>query len=223
VKPDVPRYRFLLCDLDNTLYPPDAGVLNAVGRRIVRYIVDSLDVSPDEAEQLKAHYYRQYGTTMRGLILHHGIDPEDYLTFVHDVPLEEFIQPNPDLDSMLASIPLRKAVFTNADGEHARRVLDVLGVGRHFEWIVDVSDFGFNSKPHLSAYHRTLDILDTRADECIMADDSAENLAPAKSMGMLTVLVGIESPPESVSRDGADMHIPNILQLADAIGPWLES
>jgi putative hydrolase of the HAD superfamily len=221
VKLDVPRYRFLLCDLDNTLYPPDSGLMSAVGRRMNRYIVERIGVPPDEAEQLKLQYYREYGTTMRGLILHHGIDPEDYLAFVHDVLLEGYIGPNPYLDSMLASIPLRKAVFTNADGEHARRVLDVLGVRHHFEWIVDVSDFGFNSKPHLTAYHRTLDILDTRPDECIMADDSAENLAPAKAMGMLTVLVSDAVPISAPSRDGADVLITDILDLADAIQPWV--
>jgi putative hydrolase of the HAD superfamily len=214
-------YRFLLCDLDNTLYPPDSGVMPAVGRRMIRYIVERVDLPPDQAEQLKLQYYRQYGTTMRGLILHHGIDPEDYLAFVHDVPLEGYIGPNPDLNTMLSSIPLRKAVFTNADRVHAIRVLDLLGVRHQFERIVDVRDFGFNSKPHPSAYQRILDILDARPDECIMVDDSAENLAPAKALGMLTVLAGDGSPFCAPSRDGANVHITNILDLADAIRPWM--
>jgi len=223
MKKDNPRLRFLLCDLDNTLYPPDSGVMPAVGQRMIRYLVERVDLPPDEAEHLKLQYYRRYGTTMRGLILHHGIDPEDYLAFVHDVPLEGYIQPNPDLNTMLTGIHLRKAVFTNADREHAIRVLDLLGVRHHFERIVDVRDFGFNSKPHQSAYQCILDILDARPDECAMVDDSADNLAPAKALGMLTVLVGIESSPETVSRDGADMHIPNILDLADAIRPWVKT
>ena len=160
-----PGYRFLLCDLDNTLYPPDSGLMRAVGRRMVRYIVERVDVPPQDAERLKLEYYQQYGTTMRGLILHHGIDPEDYLAFVHDVPLEGYIQPNPDLNTMLTGIPLRKAVFTNADREHAIRVLDLLGVRHHFERIVDVRDFGFNSKPHLSPYQAILSVLDARPGE----------------------------------------------------------
>jgi putative hydrolase of the HAD superfamily len=217
-----PGYRFLLCDLDNTLYPPDSGLMAAVGRRMIRYIVERVNLPPDEAEQLKLEYYHKYGTTMRGLILHHGIDPEDYLAFVHDVPLENYIGPNPDLHTMLTRIPLRKAVFTNADGDHAMRVLDLLGVRHHFERIVDVRDFGFNSKPHPSAYQRMLDVLDTRPDECIMVDDSADNLAPAKDLGMLTVFVGNVSSPEAPSRDGADVHILDILDLADAIRPWIE-
>ncbi len=158
---------------------------------------------------------------MRGLILHHGIDAEDYLAFVHDVPLESLLQPNPKLEEMLSSIPLRKAVFTNADGEHARRVLDILGVRHHFERIIDVRDSEFNSKPHPSAYQRALDILDTRPDECVMVDDSADNLAPAKAMGMLTVLVGDDAPSSAFSQDGSDIYVADILDLADAIRPWI--
>jgi len=221
MKRDNPRLRFLLCDLDNTLYRPDSGLMPAVGQRMVRYIIEHVNLSPDDARQLKLQYYHQYGTTMRGLILHHGIDAEDYLAFVHDVPLGCYLQPNPGLDAMLSSLPLRKVVFTNADREHASRVLDILGVHRHFERIIDVRDFGFNSKPHPTAYHRILDILDTRPDECVMVDDSADNLAPAKALGMLTVIVGDESSPEVPPQDGADIYITDILDLADAIRPWI--
>ncbi len=213
--------RFLLCDLDNTLYPPDSGVMQTVGRLITRYIVERVGVPPDDAERLKHQYYRQYGTTMRGLILNHGIDPEDYLAFVHDLPLEQYIQSDPALDAMLASIPLRKAVFTNATREHAELVLDTLGVRHHFEQIIDVRDFSFNSKPHESAYRRILEILNARPGECILVDDAAHNLAPAKAMGIFTVLVGGGPLPAQVPQTEADICIANILHLADAIHPWL--
>jgi len=223
MKKGSPRLRFLLCDLDNTLYPPDSGVMPAVGQRMIRYITERLNLPSDDAQQLKFRYYHQYGTTMRGLILHHGIDAEDYLAFVHNVPLESYLQPNPKLEEMLTSIPLRKAVFTNADGDHARRVLDILGVCHHFERIIDVRDFGFNSKPHPIAYRRILDILDTRSDECVMVDDAADNLATAKAMGMLTVLVANGSSSGEPSKDGSDICITDILCLADAIQPWVKS
>jgi putative hydrolase of the HAD superfamily len=218
-----PRLRFLLCDLDDTLYPPNTGVMRALGRLIIRYMVERLDISPDDAERLKRRYYQQYGTTMRGLILNHGIDPDDYLAFVHDLPLEQYLQPNPALDAMLADIPLRKAIFTNADREHAGRVLDTLGVRHHFERIIDVRDLNFNSKPHQSAYRRILKMLDAHPHECILVDDAARNLAPARKMGIVTILVSSgSSPPESPS-DEADIHIADILHLADAIRPWLTS
>jgi putative hydrolase of the HAD superfamily len=222
MKSGSPRRRFLLCDLDNTLYPPDSGLMAAVAKRMLRYIVERVGIPADEAEQLKVDYYHRYGTTMRGLILHHGADPEDYLIFVHDVPLERFLQPDPNLDAMLEGIPLRKSVFTNAYREHARRVLAILGVDHHFERIIDVRDMGFDSKPHPNAYQRALDILGVRPDECIMADDSADNLVPARALGMLTVLVGNQSSLESASRNGADMNISDILDLARAIRPWIE-
>lgn len=216
-----PSFRFLLCDLDNTLYPSDTGVMLAVGRRMVRYIVERIGLPAHHAEQLKLQYYHRYGTTMRGLMLHHGIDPEDYLAFVHNVPLEQYIQPNPNLEAMLHSIPLRKVIFTNADSTHASRVLEALGVRHHFETIIDVREAGFNSKPHWSAYARALEILDARADECIMVEDTPGNLAPARALGMLTVLVSNQSSPESLSRDEADILITDILELGHAIRPWL--
>jgi putative hydrolase of the HAD superfamily len=121
---------------------------------------------------------------------------------------------------MLASIPLRKAVFTNSDREHAGRVLDTLEVRHHFERIIDVRDFGFYSKPHQSAYLRTLEILKAGADECFIVEDAAPNLAPAKAIGMVTVLVA--SNPESGEDwpDAVDIRIPDILDLAGAIGLW---
>jgi putative hydrolase of the HAD superfamily len=218
---DNPRFRFLVCDLDNTLYSPDSGVMPAMGQLIDRYMVERVGIPPEDVEGLKRLYYQQYGATMRGLILHHGIDPEDYLAFIHDLPLEQYIQPDPDLGAMLTGIPLRKAVFTNADREHAVRVLDTLGVRHHFEWIIDVHDFGLRSKPHPSAYLRILEVLAARADECILVEDASRNLAPAKAMGMLTVLVGGGSPPANALAEEADVCIPDILHLAEAIRPWV--
>jgi putative hydrolase of the HAD superfamily len=218
---DKPGFRFLLCDLDNTLYPADSGLMQAVGQRMVRYMIERVAVPPQDADRLKRQYYEQYGTTMRGLILHYGIDPEDYLAFVHDLPLKQYIQPNPGLGAMLGRLPLCKAVFTNADREHAERVLNVLGVRHHFERIIDVRDFGLLSKPHMNAYRRILEILDAQADECIIVEDMTQNLAPAKAMGMLTVLVADGSLPNESSWNGADVCIADILDLAEAIRPWI--
>jgi putative hydrolase of the HAD superfamily len=215
------RFRFLLCDLDNTLYPSRSGVMQMVGQLIARYMVERVGISPENVEPLKHQYYQGYGSTMRGLIMHHGIDPEDYLAFVHDLPLEQYIQPNPDLDAMLASIPLRKVIFTNADREHAERVLAILDVRHHFERIIDVRDFGLHSKPDRIAYSHILDTLSARPDECILVEDAVHNLAPAKAMGMLTVLVEDGSLPPDSSQQEFHIRIEDILQLAEIIRPWL--
>jgi putative hydrolase of the HAD superfamily len=217
-----PRIRFLVCDLDNTLYPSESGLMHAVGRLINRYMIDRVGLSPEDAERLRQRYYRRFGATMRGLVVHHAVDPEDYLAFVHNLPLERFIQANPALDAMLAKIPLRKSIFTNSTCEHAQRVLDILGIGRHFEHIVDVREFDFNSKPHPSAYRRMLQILDARPDECILVDDTIFNLAPAQAMGMVAVLIGNYAPVDERTIR-VDAHIEDILELADAIQPWLDT
>ncbi len=216
-----PRYRFLVCDLDDTLYPTSTGVMPAVGRLINRYMIERVGIAPDDAKVLRRLYFNRYGTTMRGLIVNYGIDPDDYLAFVHDLPLEEYLHPNPALDAMLAGIPLRKAVFTNASREHAGRVLGLLGVGRHFERIIDVRDFGYHSKPNPEAYQRILDILDARPSECIMVEDAARNLAPAKALGMAVVLVDSGAPLLDCASGEVDFCIPDILGLKEAIRPWL--
>ncbi len=217
-------YRFLVCDLDDTLYPTSAGIMPAVGRLINRYMIERVGIAPDDAKVLRRLYFNRYGTTMRGLIVNYGIDPDDYLAFVHAVPLEEYIRPNPALDAMLGSIPLRKVVFTNASREHADRVMGILGVGRHFERIVDVRDFGYYSKPNPEAYQAILDILDARPEECIMVEDAVRNLAPARALGMTVVLVDGGVPLLDCASGDEDMLcIRDILGLAEAIRPLLET
>ena len=214
-------FRFLVCDLDNTLYPANAGVMQAMGHLITCYLVEQMGIPPQEAGRLRQQYYQRYGTTLRGLILNHAIDREDFLAFVHALPLAPHVRPNPALDAMLPAIPLRKAVFTNASREHARRVLGLLGVGHHFEQIVDVRDFAFKSKPHPGSYLRLLEIVDARPTECILVEDSVRNLAPARAMGMTGVLVGNGSLSAHPVQQEADIHVQDILHLADAIRPLL--
>jgi putative hydrolase of the HAD superfamily len=147
-----PRLRYLILDLDDTLYPRRSGVMDLVNQRIGRYMVERLGFPPEQAEALRQRYYAQYGTTLRGLMEEYHIDPEDYLAYVHDVPLEDYLQPDPALDAMLARIPLTKVIFTNASEEHARRVLERLGVARHFPIILDVRRLDYCNKPDPEAY-----------------------------------------------------------------------
>ncbi|MGQ9792374.1 MAG: pyrimidine 5'-nucleotidase [Anaerolineae bacterium] len=215
------RFRFLLCDLDDTLYPANAGIMKVVGERINQFMVDQLDIPPDMAPYLRRHFRERYGTTMRGLMLHYGIDPEHYLEFVHAIPLAEFIRPNPALGEVLGNITLIKVILTNASREHAVRVLSILGVQHHFAHIIDVRDFQYHSKPHRYAYRRALQILDAQPEECILVEDMPRNLAPAVAMGMFGVLV---RTPYFEVEDGtnvADLCVNDILELADKLRPIL--
>jgi len=182
--------KYILFDLDETLYPTRSGLMAEIGRLMSRYMEERLGMSPTEVPALREFYYRTYGTTMRGLQIHHGIDPEDYLAYVHKVPLEDYIGPNGELNRVLAEIEAEKVVFTNASAEHARHVLAILGVERHFNCIIDVRALGYMSKPNPEAYRRALEILGVEGNECLIIDDRVRNLAPAKELGMITVLVG---------------------------------
>lgn len=201
--------RYLLFDLDETLYPRNTETMRQIGGRICRYICDTLGHTPEEAGLLARHYYERYGTATRGLVLHHNVDPEHFLTFIHDLPLDDIL-PNRQLDRLLESLPLEKVIFTNASQAHARRVLARLEVGRHFSRIIDLVAVDYVSKPLAQAYANCLRLLAAGPEQCVLIEDSARNLAPAAELGMTTVLVD----GDDLAR--ADYHIANILDL-DAV------
>jgi putative hydrolase of the HAD superfamily len=206
------RYTHLLFDLDETLYPRNTGLMQEIGRRIVRYLNERAGFSPEEAEQLRKHFLNRYGTTLRGLQIEHHVDTDDYLRFVHDVRLEDYIAPNAALDAMLRRMALPKAIFTNADERHARRVLARLGVAEHFPFILDIRAMQFCNKPDPLAYESVLRALRVDGPDCILIEDSVRNLRPAKELfGMTTVLVGgnVEA--------GVDIAISDLLELEGVI------
>lgn len=202
-------YTTLFFDLDETLYTKGNGLWDAIAARMNEYIHTHLNLPPEEVTTLRRHYYQSYGTTLRGLMIHHQIDPEDYLKFVHEIPLENYIQPDPELHSLLYSLPHEKWIFTNADANHASRVLDILGVADCFMGILDVHSIGFLCKPEIEAYQRVLKLAgEKQPDDCILLDDTIHNLIPAKQLGFTTVLVGTNG-----THPGADFAIRRIHEL----------
>jgi putative hydrolase of the HAD superfamily len=181
--------KFIIFDLDETLYPRGNGLMREIGRRIHLWLCDHMGLARDEAARLRRAYYDRYGTTLGGLVAEHEIDAQGYLAYVHDIPLEEYIGPNPALGAMLDTIPLRRVVYTNATSDYAWRVLDVLGVNDRFEQVIGIEEVGLRNKPYQAAYEQVLLRLEAWGPECIMVEDSARNLRPAKALGMITVLV----------------------------------
>jgi len=205
-------FKYLILDLDETLYPRSSGLMTAVVQRIILYLIMRVGISPGEAEMLRQRFYVQYGTALRGLQLEYDVDADDYLGFVHDVPLENYIAPDPALDAMLGRIPLDKVIFTNADAAHARRVMERLGVAHHFSSVIDIHALGFNCKPSPVAYRRLLEILDVPGTACVLVDDTARNLHPAREQfGMTTVLV------DGQQTDGVDYCIGSLLELEELV------
>jgi putative hydrolase of the HAD superfamily len=192
--------RTILFDLDDTLYPRQSGIMEQIRALILRYIETRLELSTEQADALRRHYFQTYGTTMRGLQVNQQIDPDEFLHFVHNIPLDQYLRPNPHLDTVLASLPQEKVVFTNASREHAVRVLNLLGIARHFARVIDVRDMEYESKPQPEAYRRICTILGVQPEECLIVEDNVRNLRPAKALGMTTVLIldGNSDADESV-------------------------
>ena len=218
-------FQFIIFDLDDTLYPGSNGLMQEVGFRIQTWLCAHLGLTWEEAVALRHQYYVRYGTTLAGLLAEHRIDARDYLAFVHDVPVEQYLQPNPALEAMLAAIPLRKAVYTNATAEYSRRVLQALGVPHHFEQIVGIEEVGLRNKPYPDSYERMLALLGATGPQCILVEDSTRNLRPAKTLGLTTVLVGNDSPDKNVDYAVGDvLEVGRLMEeILASMGPVLPS
>ena len=197
----------VLFDLDNTLYPAASGLMKGVDTRITEYVQNLLGIDIAEAQALRKQYFVDYGTTLGGLQRHHSVDPEHYLSYVHDLALESFLASDAELDHLLSTLAATKAIFTNAPGEYARRVLRALGVKRHFDHIFDIRFSNFRPKPDSAVYQSVLDTLRVAGDEAVLIEDTAQNLVPARAQGMTTILVG--EPSDAVPH--ADYIVPDIL------------
>ncbi len=188
--------------------------MSAINGRISLYMTERMGMAPDVVQRLRPEYFRKYGTTMRGLSIHYDVDCDDYLAFVHDIPVEDYIKPDPELEAALARIPWRMSIFTNASRAHAGRVLDRLGISRYFQHIFDVAAVDYQGKPAVSAYRKVLATLAANPTECVMADDSLGNLGPARDLGLVTVLV---DDRQRAPVAGADVLVARAAQVADMV------
>jgi pyrimidine 5'-nucleotidase len=185
----------LFFDLDDTLYPASNGLWNAIRDRMSDYMQTRVGIPAAQIPELRRIYYETYGTTLRGLQLHYSVKPADYLAYVHDLPLQDFLQPDPALRALLSGLPQRKWIFTNADAAHARRVLAHLELEDCFIGIVDVAAMGYHCKPEAEAYRLALEKAgEEDPHRCVVLDDSPRNLAAAWEMGFTTVLIGANGP-----------------------------
>ena len=203
------NWSVLFFDLDDTLYSNTNGLWEAIRGRMSDYLSDPLGFPPDEIQFIRRHYFETYGTTLRGLQMNHSVDADEYLSYVHDLPLENYLSPDLELRKILDSLPQRKWVFTNADADHAKRVLSILRLNECFTGIIDVRALDFLCKPENEAYQRALDLADSAYPaNCVLFEDSLRNLAPAHEFGFTTVLVGT-----GVNHDEADYSVNNLIEL----------
>lgn len=203
------RFTTIFFDLDDTLYPPESGLWKAIKERMNNYMRDRMDIPEHEIPILREKYFMQYGTTMRGLQANHNIDSDDFLAYVHDLPLKEYLTPNPTLRSVLASLPTRNLIFTNADINHAKRVLAALELNDLFETIVDVNTVAPYCKPMPESFQIAMKIAgESDPSKCVMIDDIHRTTRAAREAGLFSILV--HNP---ASNGAADAHLTDWAEL----------
>lgn len=175
-------------DLDDTLYPPTGEIYAQMANRIRAYVMKTLNLDEKTAAVIQKDYYRKYGATVRGLMIEHNIDPENFTDYVHELDLSS-LRPNPQLKRCLDTLSGKKFIFTNGAYQHAKRVLECLGLTSCFSGIFSIREADYIPKPALQTYLKMLKTFNLKAEESIMFDDSPANILGAKRAGMHTVWI----------------------------------
>lgn len=187
--PDLRHIDTWIFDLDNTLYPMGSEVQGQMDARMTAYMMRTTGLVRDEAHALQKRYLREHGTTLAGLMAHHGIDPYAFLEEVHDISLDS-VSPDPRLHAALTRLPGRRLVFTNASAGHAERVLARLEMAELFEHVFHLEAAQLTPKPQARAYEALFAAHGVTPRTSAFFEDTERNLEPAAGYGMATVLVG---------------------------------
>ncbi|HEX7593028.1 MAG TPA: pyrimidine 5'-nucleotidase [Anaerolineae bacterium] len=210
--------RYILFDLDDTLYPTQAGLMHEISDRMSEYMIERVGISPKDVDRVRRDYWTRYGTTLRGLYIERHVDAQAFLNYVHEVDLTRYLKPDPRLAALLAALPQQKSIFTNAPSNYAHNVLCALEIEKYFDEIFDINFIAYESKPTPTAYVKVAAALPVRADECAMIDDTARNLVPAKELGMRTVWLDGNDNARAVEGSAtADFVIKSIYDVTGAV------
>lgn len=200
-------FKTIFFDLDSTLYPESCGLWQAIRGRIDLYLQQRMGFDPTEITAIRHDLFINHGTTLRGLQYHYDVDMGDYLNFVHDLPLHQYLRPDPELRQILLSIPHSRWIFTNSDAAHANRVMEILGITDCFDGMIDIWAMNPLCKPVEAAYQFALQVVgDVHPNTCTLLDDSIHNLTPAHRLGFFTVLVGDNGHHPDADRSLVDIH-----------------
>jgi len=202
-------------DLDNCLYPASTGLFELIDERMGAYIQRLLSCDPKEARRVQKHHFHTHGTTLAGLMKDHDVDPNDFLEQVHAIPLDR-VQCDERLGRLLPRLPGRRFVFTNGDASYARRVLGAIGVEEHFDELHDIHASSYRPKPDPHGYELLCERFEIDPRAALLVDDMAQNLKPAKELGMTTVWV------DNGSERGTHGLGDFIDQRIESVSDWLE-
>ena len=204
-------------DLDNCLYPASTGLFALIDERMGAYIQRLMDCDPGEAKRIQKAHFHAHGTTLAGLMKECDVDPHDFLQDVHAIPLDR-VAPDVRLATGLARLPGRKFVFTNGDAPYARRVLEAIGVHDHIDDLHDIHASELRPKPDPHGYALLCERFGIAPRQAVLVEDMAQNLKPAKALGMTTVWV--DNGSERGAHLAEDGHIDHVI---GDVGEWLES
>jgi putative hydrolase of the HAD superfamily len=220
--PDFRHVKSWIFDLDNTLYRADNGIFTQIEARMTDYVMAFLALPRAQARARQKELYRQYGTTLNGLMCEHGAAPDDYLHYVHDIDLSD-LSPDARLTAALEKLPGRRFVFTNGCRDHAARILGRLGLAKLFDEVWDIRTMGFQPKPQRGAYDSVVAAAGLTCTEAAMFDDLPRNLVPARALGMTTVWLktdmpwGDHGPLTEVGPQDIDHQTDNLAQFLHTI------
>ncbi len=207
------QFSTLFFDLDATLYNPSNGLWDQIRERIFQFMGEVVKIPEGDIPSTRDRYWKTYGTTLEGLRIHHQVDPEEYLAYVHNIPLDDYLQEDLELKEILASLPQKLWIFTNSDRPHAQAVLEALGIQEEFSGIIDLLAMDFAVKPQPQAYQIALRTagVDNPA-RSILFDDLQANLRGAKSQGMKTALVG-----HTHQKDEEDFYLTRVHDIKEVL------
>lgn len=202
-------------DLDNTLYPAKADLFALIDVKMGEFIQSLLDCDATVARETQKRYFIEHGTTLSGLMHHHGIEPRAFLDYVHDISMDR-LEVDPALNAAIHQLPGRKLIFTNGDADYAGRVLEKLGLAQAFELIHDIHACQYVPKPDPSGYAELCRVHAVDPTRAAFFEDMARNLRPAKAIGMTTIWVN------NGSEAGGHDHHPDFIDFeTDHLTPFL--
>ena len=207
------RFGTVFFDLDDTLYPASSGLWQAIKARMNDYMRERVGIPESEIPRLREKYFMQYGTTLRGLQANHQVNVDDFLAYVHDLPLRDYLTPDPIQHKIIATLGTQNLIFTNADISHARRVLTTLQLEACFESIVDVNAVAPYCKPMPESFEIAMKLAgETDPTRCVMLDDLPRTTRAARDFGMYTILYGREEIGSDADAGFADWRdLPGLL------------
>ncbi len=186
-------------DLDNTLYSAESGIFQQVHELMGKFVSNKLKIDLDSAKKIQKKYFIKHGTTLKGLMDNHGVEPDEFLDYVHKLDYS-IIHPNNDLNKEISKLQGRKIIYTNANRQHVNEILLRLDLTNMFDEIFDIKMANYIPKPEINAYKDFIKRFNINPKTTIMFDDIAKNLVPAKNVGFKSVWIdlGIENISDDI-------------------------